>query len=101
MSESEMTQLLRGLQDAIRGVGEGSEAETREGDPAQIADGLFEVATAIRRAASHLGLNDASTPMGALEALGVSVEKGAGSIAESISELAAAVRDLADRLPVQ
>ena len=49
-----------------------------------IASALFDNASAIRYAARHLGLNDAATPMGAMEALGKSVTDAADRIAMSL-----------------
>jgi hypothetical protein len=49
-------------------------------------------AGAIQRAAEHLGKEDAASPMGAVEALGKSVEDGSERIAGAISELAEAIR---------
>lgn len=46
-----------------------------------MAAGLFDLADATRYAARHLGTNDAATPMGAIEALSVSVKE----IAEAIN----------------
>lgn len=55
-------------------------------EPANVVDGLYQIAAAIRYLADHLGLNKASTPMGAIEAHSLSVEK----VADAILNLAAA-----------
>ena len=57
-------------------------------------NGLFAVALAIQR----LGNADAITPMGGLEALGKVVMEGDELIASAISELADAVRNVAEAL---
>lgn len=55
-------------------------------------EGLQAIAGAIHL----LGTADAATPMGALEALGVSVKEGNEAIAWAIRDLAEAVRELAE-----
>jgi hypothetical protein len=57
-------------------------------DDSTITDALLAVARAINR----LGNADASTPLGGLEALGVSLETGATTIAEALGDLADAIR---------
>jgi len=60
----------------------------RNGDEVNAVDGLFAIADAIRYAADRLGTNNASTPMGALEALGQSVQIAASTLATAIVEAA-------------
>ena len=54
-----------------------------------------EALAAIARAIHWLGNADASTPMGGLEALGLTIKEGDERIAESIDSLAEAVYALA------
>lgn len=60
----------------------------RNGEVANVVDGLFAVARAIRYAADCLGTGNASTQMGALEALAAEVMTGARSIASSLDGIA-------------
>jgi hypothetical protein len=53
-------------------------------EAANVVDGLYKIAQAIRHAADRLGTADAATSMGALEALGLSIEK-AGLEISSVS----------------
>jgi hypothetical protein len=69
-----------------------------QGEPANVVDGLFAIAKAIRSAASHLGTGNAATPMGALEVLGKEIKEGTERIASAIGEHADAVRNLADEV---
>lgn len=62
-----------------------------EPDPANIADGLFEIARAVRFGLKWLGNADASTPMGALEALGDCVLRSGESIANALERVAEAL----------
>lgn len=75
-------------------------------EPGNVVDGLFEVATAVRRAAHLLGTGNAGTEMGAIEAhmvavkeAGEAVERGlceAGqAIERGLDGVASAIRDLA------
>jgi len=50
--------------------------ENGKGNPANVVDGLFELSSVIRYAARHLGKEDASDPMGAIEHLGKCVLDG-------------------------
>lgn len=52
-----------------------------------------EVAEAIRAAAASLGLSNAATPMGAIEAHAQAITEAAETIAAAILELAEAVRE--------
>lgn len=54
-----------------------------------IADALNKVANAIHK----LGLADAVTPMGAIEAHGVAVKDAAATIAAALGDLAEAIRE--------
>jgi hypothetical protein len=65
-------------------------------DKARKGDGAFAIAFALMRLAkqqertanalNRLGLADAATPMGAIEALGVMIKEGADRIASAIEE---------------
>jgi hypothetical protein len=48
-----------------------------------VAAALFEIAIALHR----LGVADACTPMGALEALGLAIKDGSSEIADAISQM--------------
>jgi len=67
-----------------------------------VVDGLFAIAKALMLGAKHLGNGDASTPMGALEALGKCLMDSADTIAHAIEgglqEIADAVRESAESL---
>jgi phosphoribosylpyrophosphate synthetase len=74
--------------------------EDEEGNPANVVDALFENGRLIAKALRLLGNADAATPLGALEAHGMAVEKagerignGLESIAEALADLAAAIRE--------
>ena len=57
---------------------------------AHVALAVLCLAESINRVAIELrglGLNGASTPMGAIETLGLSMKEGLGSVAEAISEV--------------
>jgi hypothetical protein len=60
-------------------------------DEQPLADGLFAVARALR----DLGNADAATPMGAMEALGAVLKEHGVTIADSASEIGAALDQLA------
>lgn len=56
-------------------------------DPANVVDGLFAIARnldGLTRAIRDLGNADASTPMGAIEALGLVMKEGLDSVAAAI-----------------
>ena len=55
-------------------------------EPANVVDGLYQIAQSIRYLADHLGMNKAATNFGAIEAHSLSVEK----VADAINNLAAA-----------
>jgi len=57
-------------------------------------EAIDNIAHAIRYGLMALGNADASTPMGALEAHGKCIQDAAERIAESIDELAEAIRDV-------
>lgn len=61
---------------------------------ASIPEALRGIASALR----DLGNADASTPMGAIEALGAVIAEGLNSVASAISEHVEAVRDLAEAI---
>ena len=65
----------------------------RNGEAANVVDALDELASAIRFAAKHLGFNDASTPMGAIEGLGKCITDGADTIADAMHCIADAIRE--------
>ena len=62
-------------------------------DKANVADGLYAIARALR----DLGNADASTPMGGLEALGKAISDSASEVALSMGEIAAAIREHSER----
>ena len=53
-----------------------------------------EAIQAMTKELKKLGLNDAATPMGAIEAHSCSIEKAGREIAEAIRELAAAISSI-------
>lgn len=58
-------------------------------EPANVVDGLFAIAHSLEqvaRAIRDLGNADAATPMGAIEALGLAMKDGLGSIAIAIED---------------
>ena len=63
------------------------------GEAANVVDGLYQVSSAIRFAAKHLGKEEASSPQGAIEYLAGSIQDGTTQIADAINNLADAVRD--------
>jgi len=74
--------------------------EDKEGNPANLADAIFENGRVIAGALRLLGNADAATPLGALEAHGLAVKEagerignGLESIAEALADLAAAIRE--------
>ncbi len=58
-------------------------------DETTVTDSLLAVARAINR----LGNADAATPLGGLEALGVAMKESATTVAETIGDLADALRE--------
>ena len=57
--------------------------------PANVVDGLFVIAQGLQGIAvsiKYLGNADAATPLGALEALGIQLEKASTLIADALSE---------------
>jgi len=62
-----------------------------------VIDALDSIAKAIVLSANLLGLNDAATPMGALEAHGKAISDASERIANAIESLAAAVETLGER----
>lgn len=63
-------------------------------EPANVVDGLFAIARAIRFAGKHLGKEDATDPQGAIEFLAGCVKDGADAVACSLASLAQAVEAL-------
>lgn len=60
----------------------------------RVAYAILYLAESVSDGCRHLGLQDASTPMGAIEALGKSVDDGLHSIASAIEiSLASAIED--------
>ncbi len=76
--------------------------ESKDGDSANMVDGLFELSRSITTAARLLGLNGAATPFGALENLARENHEGmdriASSIGEGFSELSSSIRELAEAI---
>ena len=62
-------------------------------EPANIVDVIAKLGDQVVNAARLLGVADATTAMGALEAHGKAVLDGCGDVASAIRELAAAVRE--------
>lgn len=63
---------------------------SQNGEPANVVDGLFAIADGLRSIAGaiqRLGLADASTPFGAVEALSVQIDESSKLLAGAISEL--------------
>jgi len=75
-------------------------------DKARAGDGQYAIAYALMESSrvqkdiayqlSRLGLADAATPMGAMEALGVSLEKGLDGVASAITETAKAITEASE-----
>lgn len=62
-------------------------------EAANVVDGLFALSRAISSGLKWLGNGDAATPMGAIEALGKSILDASEKIADSIDNLAEAIRE--------
>lgn len=59
------------------------------GEAANVVDGLFAIARglhAVARSIQYLGNGEASTPFGAIEALGMQIEKSASMITAALNE---------------
>ena len=67
--------------------------ENPDGSPANLVDGLSTGLHKIARALTLLGLADASTPFGAIEALCGEVKEGSTRIAEGLHAIADAIAD--------
>lgn len=65
----------------------------RNGENANIVDALFAIARALTWGAQTLGVNGASTPMGAIEVLSKEILDGSERIANAIGDLAEAIRE--------
>lgn len=91
-NESEIDRLASQISDAFVS---GSE-ETGDGMPANVVDAIFEAGREISRAMKLLGTADAATPMGAIEAHGVMLKEAGDAIARGLSEVAEAIRFLAE-----
>ena len=65
-------------------------------DNQTVVDAINELGDAIIGAARMLGNGDASTNLGAIEALGMAQERGMNRIAQAIETLAHAVQELKD-----
>jgi len=65
--------------------------ENPDGSPANLVDGLSTGLHKIARALTLLGLADASTPFGALEALGMEMKDSSERIAEGLHAIADAI----------
>lgn len=71
---------------------------TREAD--NVAGMIESVASALgglTGALDRLGINDASTRMGALELLALEIKAGSGRVADALTEIAEAIRDAQGR----
>jgi hypothetical protein len=67
--------------------------ENPDGSPANIVDGLSAGLHKIARALQLLGLADASTPFGAIEALCVEMKESSTRIADGLHAIAEAIAD--------
>lgn len=67
------------------------------GNDGNLVDAFAMLSKAITDGARHLGVNDAMTPMGAIELLSLTLKEGATEIADSIYDLAKAVRSIPDK----
>jgi len=65
-------------------------------EPANVVDGLYQLADAVGGAAKHLGLQDASTPMGAIEAHAKSIHDSAEMISGALGDIAESLALIAD-----
>ena len=66
---------------------------TNDCGPMNLVDGVVLGARGIARALQRLGLADASTPFGALEALSMEMKESSERIAEGLHAIADAIRD--------
>lgn len=90
----------RDIASAIRDVFASPNETDRNAEPANLVDGVFQLARSIASAARSLGLNDAATPMGAIEMHAFAIKETGERIAGAIEELARAVgRFHSDDLP--
>lgn len=62
-------------------------------EPANVVDVIAGAGLNISRALDRLGNADASTPLGAIENLAMEMKHGLGAVADSICELASAIRE--------
>jgi len=60
---------------------------------------LAEAIGALAQNIKVLGLNNAGTQMGAIEVLSMEIKEGSERIAQSISDLASAMHEIADKMP--
>lgn len=67
--------------------------ENPDGSSANIVDGLSTGLLKIARALTLLGLADASTPFGAIEALSIAVKEGSTRIADGLHAIAEATAE--------
>ena len=67
--------------------------ENPDGSPANLVDGLSAGLLNIAQALKLLGLADASTPFGAIEALSMEVKEGSTRIAEGLHAIADAIAE--------
>lgn len=65
--------------------------------PSNLVDALTTGLRAVSRAIHKLGVADAVTPMGAIEAHAVAVKESGASIERGLSDIADALRELAQR----
>jgi hypothetical protein len=67
--------------------------ETRDGEPLGLTDALYEGLGKVAYALRQLGVGDAATPMGALEALAVELRASSQSIADGLHAIAEAINN--------
>lgn len=82
----------RHVSDALGDIAESLSAFGDDGNTlVGVTDGLLAVAKSIAIASKVLGLNDAATPMGAIEVLSAEIKHGSERIADAIENLAQAI----------
>jgi hypothetical protein len=85
-----MATTAQGPQDALNGRDRVERSGSLYGELAELVDGAFSIARAIESLADavyKLGVGNASTPYGAVEALAMSLNEGFDGIASAIRDL--------------
>jgi hypothetical protein len=91
MALDPLTDLVTALQDALTSTN--PDLEDRHGEPGTLVDGVYAGLSRIARALRDLGLADAATPFGAIEALCVELKDSSTRLAEGLNNIADAIRE--------